>query len=135
MPTFPDASTTTTTTTTTYSPDQIAAHNTETDCWLQIHNKVYDVTSYLHSHPGGADVILDAAGSDATGMFEDIGHSKGARRQLEKFQVGVSEVVDVVKVEKPVSSTDSSDSSSQLIFLFVALGGILVALVAWMKCC
>jgi cytochrome b5 len=44
--------------------------------------KVYDVTKYLDDHPGGAEVLLEQAGQDATDMFEDIGHSQDARLVL-----------------------------------------------------
>jgi cytochrome b involved in lipid metabolism len=124
MPTFPDTSADTSTPTTTYSPEQIAAHNTESDCWLQIHDKVYDVTKYLDTHPGGAEVILDTAGHNATDMFEDIGHSKGARRQLEKFQVGIGELVEMKVVKNEAGG-------SNMALLFVALSGVLLAFVVW----
>ena len=50
--------------------------------------KVYDVTSYLDDHPGGAEVLLDVSGQDADEFFEDIGHSKDAREELKKHLVG-----------------------------------------------
>jgi cytochrome b involved in lipid metabolism len=34
------------------------------------------VTEYLDDHPGGAEVMLEQAGMDATDMFEDIGHTQ-----------------------------------------------------------
>ena len=51
--------------------------------------KVYDVTSYLDDHPGGAEVMLDVSGQDADEFFEDIGHSNDAREELAKHQIGV----------------------------------------------
>jgi Cytochrome b5-like Heme/Steroid binding domain len=51
--------------------------------------KVYDVTKYLDDHPGGAEVLLEQAGQDATDMFEDIGHSQDARLVLLSFIVMV----------------------------------------------
>lgn len=50
--------------------------------------KVYDVTSYLDDHPGGAEVLLDVAGTDADEFFEDIGHSNDAREELKKHLIG-----------------------------------------------
>jgi len=32
--------------------------------------KVYDVTAWMHKHPGGADVLLCAAGRDCTQVFD-----------------------------------------------------------------
>lgn len=54
--------------------------------------KVYDVTKYLDDHPGGAEVMLEVAGQDATNMFEDIGHSSDARTEMKKYQIGVLKV-------------------------------------------
>eukprot|EP00559_Dactyliosolen_fragilissimus_P009514 CAMPEP_0184862016 /NCGR_PEP_ID=MMETSP0580-20130426/6560_1 /TAXON_ID=1118495 /ORGANISM="Dactyliosolen fragilissimus" /LENGTH=123 /DNA_ID=CAMNT_0027359715 /DNA_START=161 /DNA_END=532 /DNA_ORIENTATION=+ len=74
--------------------DEVSKHNTDKDCWLVIGNektggpKVYDVTSYLDDHPGGAEVLLDVAGQDADEFFEDIGHSKDAREELKSHLVG-----------------------------------------------
>ncbi len=81
--------------TTEYTPDTIKSHNTSDDCWLVIHKKVYDVSSYLSSHPGGAEIILSCAGKDATREFDDIGHSKSAIRTLAKYEIGVCPVSEV----------------------------------------
>jgi nitrate reductase (NAD(P)H) len=81
--------------TTEYTPDTIKSHNTPADCWLIIHKKVYDVSSYLSSHPGGAEIILSCAGKDATREFDDIGHSKSAIRTLAKYEIGVCPVSEV----------------------------------------
>lgn len=51
--------------------------------------KVYDVSSYLDDHPGGAEVMLDVGGKDADEFFEDIGHSNDARDELKKHMIGV----------------------------------------------
>ena len=34
---------------------------------------VYDMTDYLKEHPGGIDIVLDVAGTDATAEFEAAG--------------------------------------------------------------
>ena len=50
------------------------------------------MTKYLDEHPGGAEVLLDAAGMDATDQFEDIGHSGDARKELAKYVIGVLKI-------------------------------------------
>ncbi len=54
----------------TFSADEVSKHNSANDCWLVIHNKVYDVTKFISSHPGGKKVIINLAGKDATNEFE-----------------------------------------------------------------
>ncbi|CAL9137901.1 unnamed protein product [Musa acuminata var. zebrina] len=71
-----------------YSMREAAEHNTRDDCWVVIHGKVYDVTSYLDEHPGGDDVLLSAAGRDSTEDFEDAGHSKSARELMQDYYIG-----------------------------------------------
>lgn len=36
------------------------------------------MTDYLRDHPGGAEVLADAAGTDATEDFDNAGHSEDA---------------------------------------------------------
>ena len=54
--------------------------------------KVYDVSNYLNDHPGGAEVVMEVAGEDATNMFEDIGHSSDAREEMKKHFIGLLKV-------------------------------------------
>lgn len=47
----------------TFSLAQVAQHNTEKDCWMVVHDLVYNVTDYLLKHPGGYDLIFKHAGT------------------------------------------------------------------------
>ncbi|PSN61780.1 mitochondrial cytochrome-like protein b2 [Corynespora cassiicola Philippines] len=49
---------------------EVAKHNSKQSCWIVLDSKVYDVTSFLGKHPGGAATILKQAGSDATDEFK-----------------------------------------------------------------
>ena len=40
-----------------------------------LNTRVYDISNYLRSHPGGEDVLLSCLGRDATKDFDSIGHS------------------------------------------------------------
>jgi len=74
--------------------DEVAKHNSENDCWLLIGNKVYDVTSYLTSHPGGKPIIVKYCGKDGTAGFSSkdkvkaVDHSKMAHDLLGQYLVG-----------------------------------------------
>lgn len=47
----------------TISADELKKHSKQGDCWLAIHGNVYDVSDFMDDHPGGGDVLLDAAGA------------------------------------------------------------------------
>jgi cytochrome-b5 reductase len=50
---------------------------------------VFDITEYLQDHPGGAEVLIETAGTDATAAYEDVGHSEDAREIMQPYLVGV----------------------------------------------
>lgn len=114
----------------TYTLAQIAEHKSEKSCWLIIHGKVYDVTDFLEEHPGGYDIIVSAAGKDATQEFDDIGHSKTAKQLLDKYLIGNYEGGDTAPAKpevKSVSTSDKSAPSPALRTLHVLLPLILLA--------
>jgi cytochrome b involved in lipid metabolism/uncharacterized membrane protein len=49
---------------------QVAKHNQATDCWVIIKSNVYDLTSYIQQHPGGAGVLTNLCGKDASSAFD-----------------------------------------------------------------
>jgi hypothetical protein len=71
---------------------EVAKHNSTGDCWIIVNNKVYDVSSYLRSHPGGRGTITPYCGKEATHAFEtkDNGsdHSQRAWSHLDSLYVG-----------------------------------------------
>ena len=52
-----------------YTMSEVAMHVTAEDCWFIHNGKVYDSTSFMSTHPGGADSILIVAGQDCTGKL------------------------------------------------------------------
>ncbi|MED6181910.1 hypothetical protein PIB30_023751 [Stylosanthes scabra] len=72
-----------------YTFEEVGKHNQKDDCWIIIHGKVYDVTSFLYDHPGGGDVFLVAPDEKDTSVgFDEVGHSEAAIEMLETYFVG-----------------------------------------------
>ncbi|KAI0487061.1 FMN-dependent dehydrogenase-domain-containing protein [Xylaria cf. heliscus] len=65
------------------SAQEIASHRSTSSCWIVVDGKAYDVTSYLNEHPGGAAVLLQQGGTDATAQFRKI-HSPDILKYLPK---------------------------------------------------
>ncbi len=69
--------------------DELKKHTTrETGVWILIDGVVYDVTSWLKDHPGGADSLLRSAGKDASKVFELTNHSSFAKAEALKYKIG-----------------------------------------------
>eukprot|EP01104_Vermistella_antarctica_P004146 TRINITY_DN14652_c0_g1_i1.p1 TRINITY_DN14652_c0_g1~~TRINITY_DN14652_c0_g1_i1.p1 ORF type:complete len:221 (+),score=64.71 TRINITY_DN14652_c0_g1_i1:68-664(+) len=71
-----------------YTEREVEKHNHKDDCWVVFNGRVFDVTEWLESHPGGAEMILEGAGKDITESFESIEHSEVAHDMLEHFYIG-----------------------------------------------
>jgi len=52
-----------------YTVALVAAHNRASDCWSIVNSKVYNLTSYVQRHPGGAQNIIGICGKDGTSAF------------------------------------------------------------------
>lgn len=70
-----------------YSIDEVAKHSLESDCWIAIHDKAYDVSKFVAQHPGG-QTILQGCGKDATDLFESKSHSAKAKDMLTGYLIG-----------------------------------------------
>ena len=53
-----------------YTMEQVKANNSATKCWSAIDSKVYDLTNWISSHPGGAGAITSLCGTDGTAAFK-----------------------------------------------------------------
>jgi cytochrome b involved in lipid metabolism len=56
---------------TTYTLAEIATRNTQANCWTVVFDKVYNITSYIKNHPGGASSISKICGKDGTSIFDN----------------------------------------------------------------
>lgn len=91
--------------------------------------KVYDVTSYLDDHPGGAEVMLDLAGKNADEFFEDIGHSQDARNELKKYLIGTYEMTEEELEQMRIAAANkvNAGGSSPIMILLVVLVAMIYA--------
>ncbi|KAF9692827.1 hypothetical protein EKO04_008968 [Ascochyta lentis] len=107
-----------------FSAADVATHSTRDDLWVIIQGKVYDITKYVRDHPGGADVLIDVAGADATEAYADVGHSEDADEILNSYLIGIaanpeklkrSKNVKLVQQVPPTAAAKSGSASSTVV--------------------
>nr|XP_032834938.1 cytochrome b5 [Petromyzon marinus] len=116
-----------------FSLDEVKKHNSCRTTWVVIHHKVYDLTKFLEEHPGGEEVLLEQAGSDATESFEDVGHSSDARELSARYLIGEvhpddRKIEDEDVLTTTTTTTSDSNQSSWTSLLVPAAVALLVAL-------
>ncbi|KAK9891783.1 hypothetical protein WA026_016580 [Henosepilachna vigintioctopunctata] len=91
-----------------YTLEEIAEHCYPENLWIIISKKVYDVTEFQFMHPGGADLLLEYAGANATQPFLALHeHSDIAHEIMERCYIG-----DVWECDSQSdTSLDSTDTS------------------------
>lgn len=68
---------------------EVAKHNTRESAWVAVEGKVYDVTKWVDSHPGGSEYIELAAGRDITYLFDSYHpFTEKPAEILKKFEIG-----------------------------------------------
>lgn len=88
---------------------EIAKHGSIQNCWLLINGKVYDVTIYLGSHPGGVGTIAPYCGNDATPAFQGQGHSSYANSLLSSYYVGdLNQSIGAAQFERNVQNANNA---------------------------
>ncbi|XP_043524657.1 cytochrome b5-like [Frieseomelitta varia] len=93
-----------------YTRSEVASsNNSKAQTLFIIHDKVYDVTTFLNEHPGGEEILLDHGGKDASEDFDDVGHSKDALDLMKKYLVG--ELVESERTGGKPKQTWTSDYS------------------------
>ena len=98
---------------------EIAKHNSANNCWIIINDKVYNVSSYLGAHPGGAATIAPYCGKEASNAFttKDTGssHSANANSMLASYYIGdLNQKIGASQTAQNVQSAASSQSKASL---------------------
>ncbi|KAF2011007.1 Inositolphosphorylceramide-B hydroxylase [Aaosphaeria arxii CBS 175.79] len=99
----------------------IEAHNTDKSCYVTIGTKVYDVTSFLSDHPGGADLVLEYGGKDVKAIMEDEvshTHSEAAYEILDESLIGF------VATEAVVNGATKSGKPAEIVPLPPSAEGV-----------
>lgn len=71
-----------------YTAEEVAAHDSDKDCWTVYEGRVYDITEYAKVHPGGRKIFL-GKGKDCTELFQQYHPWVNCHAMLAKYQVGV----------------------------------------------
>lgn len=76
---------------TVISAAELARHNKASDCWIASGGRVFDLTAFAESHPGGARALVRFAGTDATDALNEIHTPAILRKFVQEFFIGVLE--------------------------------------------
>ena len=72
-----------------YAMSDVATHKSGDSCWSAINGGVYDLTSWVISHPGGKLAILGLCGKDGSMLFNGVhGGKKPMEDKLVEFRIG-----------------------------------------------
>ncbi len=89
-----------------YTWQEVASHNTAESAWVIVDGRVYDITDFIPTHPGGSEMLLLAAGRECTDLFNSY-HWKApekARKYLVNYEIGKL----VGPTEYPVFAPDTT---------------------------
>lgn len=74
----------------TFTAAEVAKHADASSCYAIVGGNVFDLTSWINQHPGGARAILGLCGTDGTAAFtKQHGSNEKAQKALASFKIGV----------------------------------------------
>jgi len=84
--------------------DELKQHCKKNDCWIAVHNKVYDVSHFHNKHPGEGindEYIHFHGGKDVTDLFEKYHCTDEPFAWLEQSEQGkLPEVIFIGTLKK-----------------------------------
>ena len=83
--------------------------DSDSDCWVIIHGRAYDVTEFKEEHPGGKQIILKWAGKDATETYEPIHPPDTLDKYLDRSKHLGEVDMDTVHVETEEADPEEQD--------------------------
>jgi 4-hydroxysphinganine ceramide fatty acyl 2-hydroxylase len=96
----------------TFLQAEVASNNTAKSCYVTMGTRVFDVTDFVESHPGGGDLVLEYGGRDVTKILKDElshSHSEAAYEILEDSFIGF------VATEKVMNAAVKSSHPDEII--------------------
>jgi len=90
----------------------VEAHNSAKSCYVTIGKRVFDITDFIDSHPGGGELILEYGGKDVTDILKDEvshTHSEAAYEVLE------DSLIAFVKTEKVIEAAVKSNRPDDIL--------------------
>ena len=102
------------------SMQEVERHHSPEDCWVVINGKVYDLSRFQKTHPGGSEIITSNAGKDVSNLFNGV-HPRDIIEKLLTPEACVGpideETVDpaihVVAAEEKAPSRGETHASSE----------------------
>ncbi|KAK0612847.1 fatty acid hydroxylase [Bombardia bombarda] len=98
----------------TFTLAQVGSHNSKKSCYVTLGRNVYDVTDFVDSHPGGADLVLEYAGKDIADILKDESshpHSEAAYEVLDDSLVGFIASDDDEELSSSANGNGAAKSS------------------------
>jgi len=83
--------------------------NTPSQCYMGLHGHILDFTKFAPYHPGLSEPIVVECGRDVTTLFEEIRHSRTARKIGRKLCVLLDRSCCTSAVENTTTDTDTNN--------------------------
>jgi len=71
-----------------FTREAVARHRSSDDIWVIYEKKVYNITPFIESHPGGEEFLMQYAGQDVTKAFNEGQHIPGIISLLHQYYQG-----------------------------------------------
>jgi cytochrome b involved in lipid metabolism len=95
---------------------EVAKHNTNANCWIVVNSKVYNISNYASSHPGGVRNITNYCGKESTNAFDTKGgrgnsHSTSANNLLAQYYIGdLNQTINQNTLNQTIQNTQLNPS-------------------------
>ncbi|KAJ4318360.1 hypothetical protein N0V84_006869 [Fusarium piperis] len=89
---------------------ELAKHSKTDDVWISVNGKVYNMTEFAPEHPGGAEIIYQHAGADASSAYNEAHGPSLIRKSLDvKFHVGTLDPAMMPQEQQAPSQPQAKD--------------------------